>query len=402
MRIVQLIDSLDYGGAEQVVANLSTRQSLDGDSVRLVCLRTLGPQPVNVHPLIDAGVEIITLDKPPGFHLETLRRLIAYLKRERIEVIHTHNHMVHHYGAIAGRVAGTPVILNTLHGTSSLRMPLWSKALYWFSCLMGNAVVCVCQQVYDVFRKGFILPDGAVLVVDNGIDLSRFTAIRRDDAAGIAVCGTIGRLDPVKDHETLLKAFAMVTRKCPNAELRLLGDGAIRPELERLAESLSITDAVHFDGFSLDTARFLAGLGIYVISSRSEGLPLTLLEAMGAGLPVVSTAVGGVPEIVRGAGCGWLCAAEDSHALARVIEEAIQAPDLAMRGERGRRFAADHYSVERMSKDYGRVYQSIYSRSRGLAGARKLDSGLNESIGSGAIGRVARTSHEREEGSDAS
>lgn len=361
MRIVQLVDSLDCGGAEQVVASLAASQSSHGHSVRVVCLRDLGPYPVDIAALLSAGVEITTLKKPPGFHFDTLRRLARYLETERIEVLHTHNHLVHHYGAVAARWAGTPVVLNTLHGSSSLQMPRWAKGLFWFSCLFSHRVVSVCPQVQADFQKAFRLPLRKYSVVNNGIDLSRFLAIRRRPVGEMVTFGNIGRFDSIKDHDNLLRAFAILKKRQPHVQLRLLGDGALRRGLEQLARSLSVVEDVHFDGFSLDTARFLEQVDVYVIPSRSEGLPLTLLEAMAASLPVVSTAVGAIPDIISRARGGWLCQPSSPDEFADAMEKAVQPGDLATIGASNRKAVAEYYSVERMSRDYDQLYEALLS-----------------------------------------
>jgi len=359
MRIVQLVDSLDCGGAEQVAASLAVRQSQQGHLVRVVCLRDLGPLPVDVQALRGANVEIVTLHKPPGFHFGTLRRLMRYLKQNRIDVLHTHNHLVHHYGAVAGRWAGTPVIVNTLHGTATLRMPRWAKALFWLSCLISHRVVSVSTQVREAFRKAYLLPGKKLGVVDNGIDLSRFLAIPRRAQGEIMTFGNVARLDPVKDHENLLRAFSILRKRGPRVRLRLLGDGELRSALEQLAKSLSIANDVQFEGFSLDTPAFLGTIDIYVISSLNEGLPLTMLEAMAAGIPIVATAVGAIPDVLGDAQCGWLCAPSNSSELAEAMRKALVSPDLAVIGARGRSAAKERYSVERMARDYEILYETL-------------------------------------------
>lgn len=368
MRIVQLVDSLDCGGAEQVAASLAVRQSQQGHSVRVVCLRDLGPQPVDLQALRNSNVEIVTLEKPPGLHLGTLRRLMAYLKDNRIEVLHTHNHLVHHYGAVAGRWAGTPVILNTLHGTATLRMSRWAKALFWLSCLLSSRVVSVSSQVHRAFRKAYLLPDKKLDVVDNGIDLSRFLTIPCHPPGEIVTFGNVARLDPVKGHENLLRAFSILKKRHPHVRLRLLGDGELRQDLEQLAKTLSIDNDVRFEGFSLDTPPFLSAIDIYVISSLNEGLPLTMLEAMAAGIPIVATAVGAIPDVLGNAQCGWLCAPSNSNELADAMNKALASPDLAAIGARGRSAAREHYSVERMARDYELIYAAVLtSRMKGLS-----------------------------------
>jgi glycosyltransferase involved in cell wall biosynthesis len=363
MRIVQLIDDLSCGGAEQVVASLASCLSRWGHALRVVCLRDVGPNPVDVAALRNDNVDIVTLEKPPGFHFVTIRKLIAYLKDQRIEVVHTHNHLVHHYGTVAARCAGTPVVLNTLHGVASLRMSSWvAKGLFTVSCFISDSVVSVCPQVHTILRETFRLPMKKLCVIDNGADLSRFLFIPRCPPGPIVTFGNIGRLDPIKDHKTLLTAFALVRNRHPNVRLRILGDGALRRELKQLAGALSIADDVHFEGFSLDTARFLSTIDVYTISSRSEGLPLTLLEAMGAGLPIVSTAVGAIPDILGRAQCGWLCPPADADELADSMEKALQAPNLLAIGAQSRAAVEVYYSIERMARDYQRLYESLLSQ----------------------------------------
>jgi glycosyltransferase involved in cell wall biosynthesis len=361
MRIVQLVDSLDCGGAEQVAASLAVCQSRQGHSVRVVCLRDLGLHPVDTAALLKAGVEIETLEKPPGFHFGTLRKLKDYLESHRIEVLHTHNHLVHHYGAIAGHWAGTPAILNTLHGTNTLRMASLAKVLYWLSCLVSDRVVSVSSQVHEVFRKAYLLPGKRLSVIENGIDLSQFLVIPRCAPDGVVTFGNIGRFDPVKDHENLFRAFSILRKRNLHVRLRLLGDGELRRDMVELAKTLSITNDIELEGFSLDTPKFLSKIDIYVISSLSEGLPISLLEAMGAGLPVVATAVGGITEILDNARCGWLCPPANPNALAEAMNESLVAPDLVTIGARGRMAAEKHYSVERMSRDYEVLYGTLLS-----------------------------------------
>ena len=122
MQIAHIVDKLGYGGAQQVVADLAMRIRQSGHGVRIVCLRDLDGNPERLQKIRDAGVAVTELHKPEGFHLPTLQRLTAYLKAEKIDVVHSHNHLVHHYAAAAGRMAGTKAVVNTLHGTATLVM----------------------------------------------------------------------------------------------------------------------------------------------------------------------------------------------------------------------------------------------------------------------------------------
>lgn len=189
MRIVHVIDDLGVGGAEQVVASLAKCLARRGHDVKIVCLRDIGKDPIDIADLKRAGVEIIELGKPDGFHASTLRKLEQLLKSGRVDVIHTHNHLVHHYGAVAGRLAHTPAILNTLHGTASMMgSASWSKALFWVTAMIGDRVVAVCPQVDTVMAERFRLPARKRFVIDNGIDLGKFSAIARRARARVLWC----------------------------------------------------------------------------------------------------------------------------------------------------------------------------------------------------------------------
>lgn len=362
MRIAHLINSLTCAGAEQVVASLAAYHSQRGHSVKIICLRSIGENSVDIDPLIAAGVEIINLDKPPGIHIDTLKKLKNLLRSHPIEVLHTHNHLVHHYGAVAGRLAKVPAILNTLHGTSSLQMsPLWTKILFWISCGLSHKVVCVDQQVHSVFSRNYPYPGQRLAVIENGIDLRGFLSIQRAPRKNNLTLGTIGRLDPIKGHDILLKAFADLHKSHPDLRLRILGDGLLHQPLVNLAKDLFISDHVHFDGFSRDTPAFLAGLDLYVISSLSEGLPLSLLEAMAAGLPIVATAVGGIPKIISQAACGWLCSPGDPQALAKTLRQAIADPHFNEMGAKSRHAVAECFGIEKMANRYETLYQQLCS-----------------------------------------
>jgi glycosyltransferase involved in cell wall biosynthesis/peptidoglycan/xylan/chitin deacetylase (PgdA/CDA1 family) len=379
MRIAHLVDSLDYGGAEKVVVGLALQQARR-HAAHVICLRDLGPQPLGVSTLARAGVQVATLGKPSGPHAGTLVKLIKYLRRHRIEVVHTHNHLVHHYGAVAGRLAGCPAIINTLHGSATLTMNAWAKALFWTSSRLGHKVVSVCRQVHDVFRAAYRLPCGHYAVVNNGVDMPAATNVGHCSRSTPMTFGNVARFDPVKDHDTLLRAFAVVRKQRPYARLRLLGDGELLPDMKQLAEQLSIADNVEFEGFSPDASSFLKKIDVYVIASRNEGLPLTLLEAMAAGIPVVSTAVGGVPEIIGDAGCGWLCRPSDINDLATTMVKALDRPDLNLVGARGRQAVERHYSVERMACDYESLYESVLNRDSGLLERNRRQNGVAPDI----------------------
>ena len=350
---------LDYGGAERLASSLSLGFAAQGHSVHLVSLRDGGLPPIPKERLRQAGVALETLSKPDGFSLPALTALARYAKRNRIDVIHTHNPLVNHYGAAAARMAGVPAVVNTLHGPGTLSMPGWARTLFWTSCLITDRIVSVCDAVNEAVRKLYPLPPSKHAVIYNGIELDTLVGIRPHPANGEFVFGTMARLVPVKDHETMVEAFALVHQRLPRCRLEILGDGELRSDLERTVREKGLNQAVLFKGTSSDPAPFLAGLDAFVMSSRSEGLPLSLLEAMAAGLPVVVTAVGAMPEIVEKARCGWVCPPRQPKALADSMLAAMQAEDRLERGGRARASAVENHSAAKMTSSYLDLFEGL-------------------------------------------
>jgi len=360
MRILELINTLEEGGAEKITSALALQLRSRGHDVFVICVRDEGFMPVPKERFESAGVPVTAFHKPDGFHWKTLRRLGRYLTEQRIDVIHTHNPLVNHYGVAAAKMAAHPsVVVNTVHGVNTLEMPASGRALYRMSCEGTARVVPVCDAVDRVIGDRFHIPSDRRTVIPNGIDLAHLAEVPLRPRNGSFVFGTMARLVPVKDHVSLLRAFAEVRARIPNCALEILGGGEMEPELKSLAHTLGIDAAVQFRGWSGDIAGFLKGLDAFVLSSRSEGLPLALLEAMAASKPIVSTAVGGVPEIVKSAGCGWLCPPQDSAALANSMFQLMTCSNLEEFGRRGRAAAIRLYSESTMTDRYEKLFLAL-------------------------------------------
>ncbi len=359
LNVIELVNSLDTGGAERMAATLALNLRARGASVRIVCLRDLGTMPIPVERFQKAGVELVPLLKSDGFSTNTMRALITRIREWKTNVVHTHNPLVHHYGAMAGRLGGARAVVNTVHGISTLDMASWAKALFWASCLMTDRMVGVCPIVGETLRTRYLLDKEKTTVINNGIELERFLSTKARSTDGRFVFGTVGRLVPVKDQRTLLEAFAIVFRGNPHCRLEILGDGELREGLEKHARALGVSETVCFRGFSRDIPEFLAQLDTFVMSSLSEGLPLTVLEAMAAGLPIVATSVGGVVRLVEDAGCGWLCPPAQPAALARTMCQAMETEGRARMGEQGRAAALRDYSLTKMTTDYENLFLEL-------------------------------------------
>jgi glycosyltransferase involved in cell wall biosynthesis len=178
---------------------------------------------------------------------------------------------------------------------------------------------------------------------------------------GLPVAGTVGRLETQKAQDVLLRAFAEVRRDGLDARLLLVGDGRERGNLTRLAAALGVGDAVHFAGTRRDLPTVFAALDVFALPSRWEGTPLALIAAMAAGLPVIATPVGGVPDVVRDGETGRLVPADDVAALTAALREALQAPGTARRlGAAAREFAFARCSRSAMLRELQALYERLW------------------------------------------
>ena len=364
MRIVELVDTLGIGGLERMTVDLAIQLHRRGNEVSVVCLRKSGPLEQVLH---DAGIPTFALNKPEGIHLKTFSALVRYLKRTGADVVHTHNIAVHHYGAVAGRIARVPAIINTRHGLGHYYDDK-AERLFARACRLTDRVVAVSSAAYDHFVSTSRVPAKKWTYIYNGIPVERFN-FTPAGAPGEICFGTVGRLDAIKDHRGILEAFARVRADYPQIRLRILGDGPCRMMLEDYVRELRLADVVEFEGASLDVPGFLAGLDVFVMGSKSEGLPLAILEAMAAGLPVATTAVGGIPELIEEGVTGWLCPPSQPESLAAIMKLAISANRRQM-GEMARTRIRNTHSVEQMAIGYEALFAEILTRRGHVAQAQ--------------------------------
>jgi L-malate glycosyltransferase len=319
------------------------------------------------------GVDVIALDRKPGPDLRVARRLAAELKARDIEVVHAHQYTPFFYTAM-GRLLGlhdARVIL-TEHGRHYPDVVSWKRRA--FNHLLLDAMADEVNAVAEFSARALWEKDGfsraRINVIENGIDLTRYgstpSASSRSAARAalgladdLAYVACVARFHPVKDHATLLRAFARVAAARPSAHLLLVGDGPLRPELTSLASSLSLTNRITFMGVRRDVPEILQAVDVFALTSVSEGQSITLLEALASGVPAVVTAVGGNPEIVRDNVDGLLAPRGDDAALAEAMLALLSDPERAAAMGRA---GADHVHTRYRLEDTVRRYDQLYRR----------------------------------------
>lgn len=372
MRIFHLVPNMNFGGLQEIVRVLCLAQRKAGHAVTIGCWTNVSNNPVAEAQLQQAGVQIVYLRRGSkgqliGGRKYLFLKLKQYLGRDRADILHVHNPFYHYlYGGLAARAAGSTKVVQTMHATVWLEGNRKWRLVFWIGAMCTDTIVSVCREVESVLRSRFILPGRKFAVIENGIDLGRFLAVLPRIPGNELVIGTVGRLSQEKNHRVLIAAFAQLHARQRNLRLRILGVGYLEQELRELTAKLGLDGVVEFCGSSNDVPAYLSTLDLFVLPSASEAMPLSLIEAIATGLPVVATDVGNVRRMVEITEAGWVCKPDDADALAGALESAVTFNQLREKGEHARLKVSKYYSVERMSSDYEQLYRKLLGRQLSL------------------------------------
>ncbi|XYH97819.1 glycosyltransferase family 4 protein [Sorangium sp. So ce1128] len=370
-RVAHVVLSLNVGGLERVVLRLLERTSRERFAPVVCALQEPGAL---ADELARLGVPLVVLSRKPGLDPGLPVRLAAWLRREGIRLVHTHNPGPHLYGALAAGLAraasfpgggGGPRVIHTKHGRNypkQKRKVLVNR----LAAALTDRVVAVSDDTRAVALEVERVDPAKVVTILNGVDPEVFrpgdARVARArlglPASGYHV-GCVARLSPEKDHATLLTAFARLREVRPDAHLTVVGDGPVRPALEQQAARLGLGGAVMFTGTRGDVAELLPAFDVFALASLTEGISLTLIEAASAGLPIVATRVGGNPEIVKEGETGLLVAPGSPEPLAAALEAIAVRDDRAEVGMRGRARVIERFGIDRMVRAYEDLYDEV-------------------------------------------
>jgi len=364
VKLMHIVLSLNVGGLEMVVINLLKGLDRRIYTPILCCLEEEGSL---IHEIEKLGVKTIVLGKKKkGIDYPLLFRLASILRQEKIDIIHSHNPTPYFYGTIAGKIANVPVIIYTKHG----RNPVKKKRellLRKFLSYMTDKIVAVSDDARNVAINDEKINPEKVVTIFNGIDIDRYQTnidvASKKREIGLSdddfVIGIVARLSPEKDHNTLFEAFRIVLDSInQNVKLVIVGDGILREEFEQKAKSISISNKTIFLGERYDVPELLAIFDLFILSSITEGISLTLLEAMATGLPVVATNAGGNAEIVLDNQTGFIVPPKDPNRMAEAIMTIIKNNDMANQmKERGKDRVSKKFNLETMRDQYEQIYQ---------------------------------------------
>lgn len=356
VRVMIVIHGLETGGAEMMVLHLARELSRAGHPVRVVSLH--GDETDVAGLMRRAGVDVVALNKAGGPDPRTVLRLRAQMRDFSPAVVHTHLPVLE-YVLPAARLYGRRVrIIHTVHNLAreeTRHRVLRAVNRRAFS--HGVVPVALNEEVRSSICREYALPASAVPVVGNGIDLDAFRGPQRRGPRGAGarlLC--VARLVPAKNHALLLRTVARLRESGRDVSLTLVGDGPLRGALEERARELGISQRVRFAGRRTDTPAFYRDCDLFVLLSDYEGMPMSIIEAMASGLPVVATRAGGVAELVDDGVNGALVEA-DAAAAAEAIAAICDDPALYARLSDGAVRTSSHYSAEAMMEKYVDLYR---------------------------------------------
>ena len=375
MKVIHVITDTNFGGAGRYLTYLLSQPAFEGIDVAVAC-----PDGELGKRLDAMGIRRIAISgRDVSYNTRLTRELYALFRRERPDVVHTHSSLS---GRIAARLRRIPVVY-TKHGEAGASVatgvpadpasptrvrgravnPLKRFVNKTVAAVLSDKIIAVSGRVSEELAQSGIDPS-KIVTIPNGIELGPYSVRSRTRRSGFLV-GTLARLSREKGLDVLLHAAKLVLASEPSARFMIGGTGPLEEELRRKIRELKLEPYVRMAGFIEDVPSFLSELDVFVLPSDSEGIGLAIMEAMATGLPVVATAVGGVPEVVSDGQTGILVPPRQPKLLAQAIVRLLVDPDLARAmGAAGRNRVEALFDAKVMAERTVAVYRSLVRSSR--------------------------------------
>lgn len=355
MKVLQVIPYFCFGGAETMCENICYALQSMNHEVCVVCL-------YDEHtPISDrmeaAGIRILYLDKKLGLDVSMVPKLYKLMCAEKPDVVHTHMDVAK-YAVAAAKMAGVKQCVHTVHNVAEKESTgIVQKLNKLYFRLKWAKPVGLSPEIRTTIAEVYGLPEEEIPFVYNGLDLSLCVPKESYDIGQTASLLHIGRLSEQKNHEGLLMAYKLLRESYPQCHLHLVGEGELREQVEALVRELSLEENITFHGLQSDVHPFLHNADIFLLPSRYEGMPMTIIEAMATGLPIVATEVGGVPDMVTNGESAMLTPCEPA-AVADACLKLLQNPELREKLGSNALRESEKFSAMKMAESYCQVYQS--------------------------------------------
>lgn len=370
LHVVHIASGDLWAGAEVQLFTLAKTLLRETDVAATVILLNHGRLE---NELLSLGIPVTVLDETKLNGLQIFLQFVSALKDLKPDVVHTHRMKENVIGSLSAWFAGGIPSLRTVHGApeqnASWRTPrkwVFSKLDWLCARFLQERIVAVSNSLGNTLRK--ILPSQKIVVIENGIDLAAVAAhlsrsSDRSNGNGRPFrIGIAGRLVPVKRVDIFLHTAQLFRTGHPHiaASFHVYGDGPLRSELVRLRDQLGLNNIVNFEGHCSDLPTQLAQLDLLMMTSDHEGLPMVLLEAMALGIPIISYAVGGIPELLDNGACGILVQDHDPASFCQALAHCVEnQDDFALWAERARTRVLQRYSASANAQSYLEHYEAV-------------------------------------------
>jgi glycosyltransferase involved in cell wall biosynthesis len=351
---------MEMGGAEKLTATLCRLQRDRGHTASVHCLYLVGALGEELQA---EGFEVILHHPCSFFHL--MRCLYREFRRSRPDVVHCHNATAAIVAALPARLAGVKTVIATRHGLVKPPYQLRCELKFALASRWCDWIVGVCEGTRTNLLAAPFAARDRIIHIYNGALPADIRAVPRPKSGFTLLY--VGRLAPPKDHATLLRAVALTRKHHPNVQLWRVGDGPLEISLRKLSDELGLSECVTFFGEQADVSPFMLAADLFVMSSVTEGLPVSLLEAMSVGLPAVVTDVGGMGEIARLSRAVTLVPSSDPEGMAGALCDAVaRRQELPKMGQLASYCYERHFRPERMLDEYMKLYNRCISDNQAL------------------------------------
>ena len=368
-KVMYITHSLGVGGSEKLISDMAVELKRRGFDSVICCLDSLGEWGKKLRK---EGFKIFVLGRKKGIDLNVSKKIKNIIEKEHPDILHAHHYSPYFYTALSNFSRRRPKLIFTEHGRFYPdRVRVKRVVFNQFAKLFTDAIIGVCNFTKYSLSKYEMFPQNKIDVIYNGIKPKKYEGsidadLKRKElglGASEVIIGSVGRLCSVKSYNILIRAFGEVKKRLQNVKLLIVGNGALRDDLEALSRHMGLSDDIIFLGERRDVPELMKIFDVFTLSSNLEAASLALLEAMASDLPIVATNVGGNSELIKDNETGVLVDRGDYKKFADAIIRILQNPTVknAM-GEKGRKRVIEKFSFNRMIDEYIRLYRKLLSK----------------------------------------
>ena len=349
MKIIQIIPTLNIAGAETMLCNLSCELANAGHEV--IVLTFYSTNTALTDKMKKYGIRIEAINKKPGFDYTVVKYIRKFIDSERPDVIHTHLHVLPYVWLVCGKRK----VIHTLHNVASHEQNGVGKIICGF--IYKYSTKCIPVAISEQYKEAIKEYDISkkITVVENGIPIENVRSKEEYNFKNHIEVYHVGRFTDEKNHKLMIDVMEELVSNYPQIRIHFWGEGILKEELEKYVSKKNLEKNILFEGLSSELWSELKNGDIFILPSKYEGMPMSLIEAMAAGLPIIASNVGGIPDMIENGKNGILIEPNKSE-LARALEELMRNTELRERVGKNAQKRAEAFSSRKMMEGYLKVY----------------------------------------------